>query len=172
MEISVFSKVWNLGRLRKAREESDNFLKIFAMLAISSLHVSSTKSTPNKTQSGCLGALHSTCICTGRAVMPELHTSWLFSGAVMTWKILIPLGINFPLSWLVYTIITVVCATWPRLWGWLATKKLKSLLLAQQGTLCWECQGPKCLQTHFFTDISGISFSLLSIYKLLYFSRP
>lgn len=30
----------------------------------------------------------------------------------MTWKILIPLGSNFPLSWRVSAIITVVCGAW------------------------------------------------------------
>lgn len=129
------------------------------MLAVSSLRVSSAKSTLNKkTQSVCLGALHSACIGRGGAAMQELPTSWFFNGAVTTRGILIPLGIDFPLSWRAYTIITVVCATWPRLWGWLATKKLKSLLLAQRGTLCWECPGPKCLQTHFSQKAQEFNF--------------
>lgn len=139
-----------------------NFLKYFSMPAVS------TKSIGNTRQG--LNALRPPSAPADG--MWELHTHLLCDAVAMTRKTLIPLGSNFPLSWRVYTIITVVCGVWTDyVAGWKPRKKLKSRPAVQQETPCWKCHRP-IVHNHISHRWPRNLSSAVSLQKILPFPRP
>lgn len=107
----------------------------------------------------------------GNAALEELHISLLFCGAAMTWKILIPLGSNFPLSWRVSAIITVVCGAWTNYGAGWKPRDEKAVQQSSKG-LCWKCRGSNCPWPYFSWITQKFKFHCWNLLEILPFPRP
>lgn len=97
--------------------------------------------------------------------------SLLFNGVVMTWNILTPLGSNFPLSWWISAVITVVCGAWTDYEAGWKPRNWKAVQWSSKGLHVRNVTAAKVHNHISHTYPRNLS-SSLSPQKMLPFPRP